>query len=197
MLADAELEGRDRFERAKVVAERRPDSAAAQFNLGLAYSQRGLVDRAERAYRKALALNPDLVEAWVNLGGILLLKWDFRGCLAANEEAIRRRDDLVLAHHNLGQACLYLGDAEGLVRATRRVLELDPGLPAGHYFLAVGLLATGQVPEARQSLGRAMALGYRPLPEFLRALDRAEQELTRTQTARDLGAGNSGEPRKE
>ena len=39
-------------------------------------------------------LDPDLVQAWVNLGGALLMKWDFKGCLEANREAVRRQDDL-------------------------------------------------------------------------------------------------------
>jgi len=196
MLMGAEIRAGDRLDEVRTLAEQRPQSAAAQFNLGLAYAKRGLVDRAEKAYRKALALNPDLVEAWVNLGGVLLLKWDFLGCLEANQEALKRRDDL-RAHHNIGQAFLYLGNQEGLIRATRRVLELDPGHAAGHYFLAVGLLAQGQVREARQELAQATARGYRPLPEFLRSLERAEQELTRTHNAKDPGDGNSGEPNKE
>jgi tetratricopeptide (TPR) repeat protein len=131
---DSTMEAVERLDEVKRRAEERPDSAAAQYNLGLALGRRGLVDRAEKAYRRALELDPDLVEAWVNLGGVLLLKWDFKGCLEANREAIRRRDDLLAA------------------------------------------------PEARQALGAAMALGHRPSPEFLRALDRAEQEIANKPT---------------
>ena len=158
-------------------AEEHPGSAAAHFNLGLAYTQRGLTDRAEQAYRKALEIDPDLIEAWVNLGGVLNLKWDFEGSLKANREALERQDDLVLAHYNTGQACLYLGDAEGLVRSSRRVVELDPHHAAGCYFLAVGLLALGRVEEARTEVGRARFLGHSPAPEFLRALENAEKKL--------------------
>jgi tetratricopeptide (TPR) repeat protein len=159
--------------------EQHPESAAAHFNLGLAYTQRGLADSAEQHYRKALELEPDLVEAWVNLGGVLLLKWDFKGSIAANEEALKRKGDLLLAHYNIGQAFLYLGDAEGVVRSYRRVIELDPEHAGGHYFLAVGLLAAGSTAEARGELARARALGYSPAPEFLRALDAAEKEPVR------------------
>jgi tetratricopeptide (TPR) repeat protein len=156
--------------------ELHPESAAAHFNLGLAYSQRGRVVRAERAYRKALDVDPDLVEAWVNLGGVLMLKWDFQGSIEANREALKRKEDLLLAHYNTGQACLYLGDAEGVIRCSRRVIELEPDHPAGHYFLAVGLLAMGQIEDARAELGQARALGYSPAPDFLRALSAAEGE---------------------
>lgn len=169
-----------RLDRCLRRVERNPESAPAHFNLGLAYSQRGLVARAERAYRKALDLDPDLVEAWVNLGGVLMLKWDFEGSIEANREALTRKENLLLAHYNTGQACLYLGDAEGVVRCSRRVVELDPDHGAGHYFLAVGLLALDRVEEAREALNRARALGHSPAPDFLRALGAAE-ERTKTE----------------
>jgi tetratricopeptide (TPR) repeat protein len=165
----------ERLARCQARVEEAPDSAAAHFNLGLAYTEVGRVDRAAAAYRKALEIDPDLLQAWVNLGGALLLKWDFRGCLEANQEALRRDGDLLLAHFNMGQAHLYLGDAESLIRCNRRVLELDPSHAAGHYFLAVGLLATEQVTEARKALNKSLSLGHRPAPEFLRSMERAER----------------------
>jgi tetratricopeptide (TPR) repeat protein len=158
--------------------EEHPDSASAQFNLALAYTQRGRPDRAEEHYRKALEIEPDLVEAWVNLGGVKLLKWDFHGCIAANEEALKRREDLLLAHYNIGQASLYLADTEGVLRSYRRVVELDPGHAAGRYYLAVGLLSAGRVTEAEEELARAKALGHSPAPEFLKALNEATQKLS-------------------
>jgi len=63
--------------------EEAPDSAAAHFNLGLAHTERGRMMNAEKAYRRAVELDPDLVQAWVNLGGALLMKWDFQGSLEA------------------------------------------------------------------------------------------------------------------
>lgn len=165
----------DRLAHWRQRVEETPDSAAAHFNLGLALTERSRITKAEAEYRRALELDPDLVQAWVNLGGVLLMKWDFEGCLEANQEAIRRRDDLLMAHFNMGQAHLYLKDAEQLVRCNRRVLELDPDHPAGHYFLAVGLLATNHVEEARAEAARAQSLGYQPRPEFMKSLDRAEK----------------------
>lgn len=153
-----------------------PSSAVGHFNLALAYTDLGLVGRAEELYRRALELDEGLVEAWVNLGGALLLKWDFPGCLKANQEAVARRDDCVLAHYNMGQAYLYLGNGEGVVRCYRKVLELDSRHPAGHYYLAVGLLATGHVEQARRAAATAMELGHRPSPEFLRSLEKESQQ---------------------
>ncbi len=173
----------DRVARWQKRVEETPDSAAAHFNLGLAHTERGRMIAAEKAYRRALELDPDLVQAWVNLGGALLMKWDFQGCLEANQEAIRRQDDLLVAHYNMGQAHLYLKDAEQLVRCNRRVLELDENHAAAHYFLAVGLLATDRVEEARGECARAASLGYQPRPEFLKSLERAEKAQTVTKSS--------------
>jgi tetratricopeptide (TPR) repeat protein len=163
-----------RIERCRQAAEREPDSAIARYNLGLAYTARGLVRPAEEAYRAALAIDPELVEAWVNLGGTLLLKWDFDAAAAALAEAVSRVPGLVEAHYNLGQVHLYRGDAGALESCCRRVIELQPEHAAAHYFLAVALLALGAIAEARASHGRALALGHHPLPEFLRRLEQAE-----------------------
>jgi protein O-GlcNAc transferase len=173
----------DRVARWQKRVEETPDSAAAHFNLGLAHTERGRMIAAEKAYRRAVEVDPDLVQAWVNLGGALLMKWDFQGCLEANQEAIRRQDDLLVAHYNMGQAYLYLKDAEQLVRCNRRVLELDENHAAAHYFLAVGLLATDRVEEARGECARAASLGYQPRPEFLKSLERAEKAQTVTKSS--------------
>jgi tetratricopeptide (TPR) repeat protein len=168
---------KERLERQMLQVKQHPESATAHFNLGLAYNNMGHMDRAEQAYRKALEIDPDLVEAWVNLGGVLMIKWDFQASVDANKEALKRKDDLVLAHYNIGQAYLYLGNAEAVVQSNSRVIELDPNHAAGHYFLAVGLLATNHVKEARQSLGLAKAMGHSPQPDFLKAIGQAEEQL--------------------
>jgi tetratricopeptide (TPR) repeat protein len=188
---------RDQMERYRRAVEENPDSAAAHFNLGLAHTQRGRVDRAEAAYRRALELDPTLIKAWVNLGGVLLLKWDFQGCLEANRKAVELQGDLLQAHYNMGQAYLYLESPAGLVECNRRVLELDPNHAAGHYFLAVGLLATNDVAGARASLDRATALGYRPPPDFLRTLDRAEEALNQTATTAPASAQDAAASKEE
>jgi tetratricopeptide (TPR) repeat protein len=170
------IEGVD-LERCLERVEKHPGSAAAHYNLGLAYTQRGKVTSAETAYRKAVEIDPDLVEAWVNLGGVLMLQWKFEDCLKANQEAIERKDDLVLAHYNSGQASLYLGDAQGVVRSSLKVLELDPDHASGCYYLGVGLLSLGRIEEALAAVARAKGLGHSPAPEFLRELKKAVTKL--------------------
>jgi tetratricopeptide (TPR) repeat protein len=167
---------RQRIERCEAAVTASPDSAAAHFNLGLAYGSMGRPQSAAKEYSRAVELDPDLAEAWVNLGGARLLMWDFEGCLEAARQAVERQPSSPVAHFNMGQAYLYLGNAEQLVDCNRRVVELEPRNGAAHYYLAVGLLATHELDEARKELNLALRLGHRPTPEFLRALERAEAQ---------------------
>ncbi len=171
-MAQREL-AKDRLERCLRQVEEKPQSARAHYNLGLAYTnlRKGLA--AEKAYLEAVRLQPDLTEAWVNLGGVRLHTWDFKGCLEATQEAVRQCDDLPVAHFNQGQAYLYLNDAENLLKCNKRVLELEPDNAAAHYFCAVGHLSLAQHGAAERHLGRAMDLGHQPTPEFLKAMERA------------------------
>ncbi len=156
-----------------------PDSAIAHYNLGLSYTSVGKMTSAEKAYRRALDIDPTLLEAMVNLAGTLLLQWRFDECLEISRKAVECGGDRAVLHFNMGQAHLYLGDSDGLVECNRKVLELEPDHPGANYFLAVGLLAQKKPDEARFYMERATRLGHRPTPEFLKAMERAESEGVR------------------
>jgi len=165
----------ERLERCLKAVEEQPQSATAHYNLGLAHQKMGRFLLAEKAYVKAVEIDPGLTVAWVNLGGVRLHNWDFEGCLEASKTAVSQQQDLAMAHYNLGQAYLYTNDPDNLVVCNKRVLELERDNADAHYFAAVGLLATGDVTGAERHAGRAMELGHRPTPEFLRALEKAQR----------------------
>ena len=164
---------RERMARCLQAVEEHPEQASAHYNLGLAYKVSGRVKQAEEAFLKALEIEPTLVEAWINLGGVRLLRWEFQGCLDATREAAKLHDDLPVVHYNMGQAYLYLNDPENLVRCNERVIELDREHGAAHYYAAVGQLALDNLPAAERHLERAAELGHSPNPEFLKAIEAA------------------------
>ena len=59
----------NRVERCEQAAQDRSESAAAQFNLGLAYMQKGRIERAEQAYRSGIVM-PEA--EWVDLNPAIL-----------------------------------------------------------------------------------------------------------------------------
>ncbi len=188
----------ERLDRCLQAVSDKPTSAAARYNLGLAYQKMGRFQAAETAYEEALELDSMLGEAWINLGGVRLQQWDFEGCLEASLKAVELRDDLVLAHHNLGQAYLYTNEPKKLVMCTRRVLKLDPEHAPSHYFAAVGLLAQGDAGAAERHLARAIELGHRPTPEFLKAVEKAQQsKATQQINFIEIAGGDAPEKPKE
>jgi protein O-GlcNAc transferase len=169
----AETDARERVKQCQEGVAARPDSAVAHLNLGTALLQVGHYTDAEKSLRRALEIDASLAEASVNLGGILLARWDFRGCVEANMKAAALRPEFLAAHFNQGLGHLYLGESEPMAACFRRVLELDPQHPAGNYYMAVALLALGHVDESQAHLDRAVALGFTPQPDFLKALEKA------------------------
>ena len=108
----------------------------------------------------------------MNLGGLLLTRWDFEGCVEANSKAVECDPSLFEPQYNLGLGYLYLGKAKEMVPCFRRATEIEPEHAGGHYHLAVGLLALGEVEEARAHLGSAMELGWKPEPELVKAIEK-------------------------
>lgn len=55
-------------------AEKDPDNENLHYYLGIAYSEMDDIEKAEASYRKALEINPDYLDANINLGGLILNK---------------------------------------------------------------------------------------------------------------------------
>ena len=175
-------------------AAREPGSPTIQLQLGTALAKSGAVGDAERAFQRALELEPEMPEALVNLGGVYLARWDFRQCVEVNRRAAERKPTLLHAHYNQGLGHLYLGEAVEMVSCFQRVLELDPRNAGGRYYLAVGLHAVGQLDEARKQLAIAIELGHHPEPEFLRALERAGNDAVPVLELGENGESDLPEP---
>jgi predicted Zn-dependent protease len=88
------------------------------------------------AYGKALALDADLVDAWVNLGRIAHESGNSKEAVRLYHEALERSADDPVIHFNLA---LALEDARGAAPAAahyERALQLDPRFADAHYNLA-------------------------------------------------------------
>ncbi len=175
-MAQNRVPNRQTIEKLRQAVEKAPDDAMARVRLGTALLRTEGIVKGEAELRRATELDPECVEAWVNLGGALLSRFEFKGCVEANARAIACDGDLPLPHFNQGLGYMYLGDSEKMVACFERVVELDPEHAAGNYHLAAGLLAVDKVRQARARLNKAVALGFSPRPEFLRALDKKERQ---------------------
>jgi tetratricopeptide (TPR) repeat protein len=109
--------------------------------------------------RAALAVQPESVAAWNNLGIALMDAGDPRGAVVAFREAVRLDPSAAKAHSNLGVALQEeLGDLAGAIAEFRETVRLDPQDVAAHVNLGNALRLAGDLQEALTVLKEAVRL---------------------------------------
>ena len=105
-------------------------------------------EAARRAYERALEIDPELADAYVNLGRLLYESGDVDGALSLYREALRCDPVDALTHFNMGLALEDAGDAETAQAHYGRALEIDPKFADAHFNLARVLERLGQREQA-------------------------------------------------
>jgi len=110
-------------------------------------------DRARAAAEKALALEPDLPEAHVALGGVRMVHaWDWAGAAASLDRAL----ELAPGNADVVRAAAILagvrGRLEEAIALDRRAVELDPVSVPPLRNLAYHCLAAGHLDEAEEAI---------------------------------------------
>jgi tetratricopeptide (TPR) repeat protein len=97
-------------------------------------------------YRAALAVRPNNVAAWTNLGSALSQQGDLDGAAAAYQEAIRlNRNRAPIPQNGLGQVLKSKGDLDGAVAAFRASIEADPKYAGAYHNLGLALRDKGDL----------------------------------------------------
>jgi tetratricopeptide (TPR) repeat protein len=119
---------------------------------------RGQWEEAERLYRRALALNPTLVEARNNLGTLYVRQQQLTAAIDEFQSAIRLDPDYAIARNNLGSAYFLSGQEAQAVQEFLMALHIDGGYVSPLYNLASLYARKGDVGQAVAFLTRALAL---------------------------------------
>jgi tetratricopeptide (TPR) repeat protein len=106
-------------------------------------------DEASTAYRQALAADPCLVPAIINLANIHYARDEIAEAQALYERAIALDPDVFEAYFNLGNILHDLGRYPEAQACYREALALHPGYADAHFYLAVTLEKNGQSHDAR------------------------------------------------
>ena len=124
-------------ELARATAARRFE-AGKWFEKGVEIEQSGgPAERAIAAYEKALAAEPELAGALVNLGTIYFHQQEFERARHYYRRAVEAKPDYALAHFNLGNLHDELGEWPKALECYLAALELDPASADVHYNLAL------------------------------------------------------------
>ena len=132
--------------------------AGAYNDLGVALHEAGDFAEAQASLAKALALEPDLVEAHANLGRL----HHALGQPARAEEhlraALQSRPDLAEAHNTLAAVLLDGGRMVEAEAACRRAIALKPDYVDAHTLLGSILSAVGRLADAEACFHKAVEL---------------------------------------
>lgn len=134
------------------VAKRRGHAAASYwFQRGLSLEEE---DRQEAcaAYRKALSLDPNLADAYLNLGRLQHESGNVEEALRLYREAVQRMPEDPVAHYNLATALEDQRNLRAAVKHYHIAVELDPDFADAHYNLSLLLERLGQTKRALRHL---------------------------------------------
>lgn len=106
-------------------------------------------EQAMATYRKALALDPELVPAVVNLGNIRYARNEIPEAQALYERAARLDPSSFEALFNLGNVHHDSGHYAEAAHDYEQALAIDPGYADAYFYLAVTLEKMGRSVEAR------------------------------------------------
>jgi protein O-GlcNAc transferase len=126
-------------------------------NLGNALKAQGRLDDAEAAYRSALALKPDHLEALYNLALILQTQDKLTEALSLYEKVVAHNHNHADAHNNLGNVLHAQGKHEQALAAYARALRCRPNFADAHNNAGNVMRAQGNAEGAVASYRRALA----------------------------------------
>jgi tetratricopeptide (TPR) repeat protein len=124
-------------------------SALPHLQAGVEARKQHQVEIEIAEFRKATELDPNLADAFVNLGAAFMEKHDYGGAIAPLKRALELSPDLPVAHQFLGYALLSQGFAAEAIPHLERVGALDA--------LGIAQIQTGQLNEAVANFTAALA----------------------------------------
>ena len=169
--------------------KKNPKQADAHYYLGLVMDKVGDKPAAEKNYRAALDLQPDLQEASENLTAIYIEGQKFDDAIAVAKKALAKNAKNAGMQLNLAFALSGKGDVEGASKAFDDAVKLAPNDPQFYLAYAQHLGAAKKTDEAIAKLKLAQrvagddpavlgTIGYelktmRAVPECIAAFDKA------------------------
>ncbi|MGA6981902.1 MAG: FG-GAP-like repeat-containing protein [Candidatus Sulfotelmatobacter sp.] len=161
-----------------------PAEAARLNNLGSAYMNQQLFEKALKDFEEAAALDPKLTMARLNQGISLLNLQKIDEAKAVLEGALKQDPNNPNAWYNLGLLAKNMGDAQAAIDAFHHVVEIDSNDADTWYFLGSSYVQARQFAQAIDAFEHALKLN--PLhasAEF--GLSRAYQQSAELDHARE------------
>ncbi len=118
------------------------------YNLGVAYSHEGKIEKAITAYQTAIQLEPNFADAYGGLGVIYWRTGDLNAAMRHCQKAIKIAPENIEFHQNLTQMYWQQGMYDRAAIGYRIILELNPSDENALHHLGIILLSKQEYDEA-------------------------------------------------
>jgi tetratricopeptide (TPR) repeat protein len=138
----------------------------AYLNLGTAYQNKGMYDKAIEVLMKAMEINPEFPKSYNDLGVILFLKEEYDEALKNFLKAIELNKDYAKAYYNV--ACIYGRRKEynKAIENLKQCIKSNPQMLSAQHYLAICLIQINKIEEAKFQLEEILKMD----PENKKAL---------------------------
>ena len=128
---------------------KKPDDAQAWLLLGNAYARSKRYSEASGAYKRALAINPELDETLHSLGAVAFNQNNYGEAQKYFQQHLQRAPKDSLRLYDLGNATMQLGQFDKAAKLYSEAIENSDSFTDAHYNLAVCYIRTGHMAEAQ------------------------------------------------
>jgi len=125
-----------------------PNDSCIQTRLGTAIAAQRRFTEALHIYQQVLDINPDYVDAWVQLGIVHFLREDIGSARKSLEKALSLNAEDTNAIRHLGLVYLASGEKNKAIEAFKHVVDLDQDDTSTRLDLAIALLSEQLSDEA-------------------------------------------------
>lgn len=156
----------DAAKQAYALASRFPDAHALFNILGVAAAGTGREEDAIKAFKRAVFLKPNFMEARANLANRMMARSDFETALLVIEESLALVADDAMSLNAMTVCLIGMERFEDAVEAGRRAVKASPDNPEAHNNLGICYRRLREWDAAAQCYARALKLN----PDFADAL---------------------------
>jgi tetratricopeptide (TPR) repeat protein len=130
----------------------------AAYYLGLSYSALFEEDKSAEYYRKAIAIDPDYLEARANYAGMLLDTGNVDEAIRQINTVLTRQPKHAVALTMLAQADRFKELYPQSIEAARKAVQIAPKSAEPHLWMADSLRLSGKYPAAETEYGEYLRL---------------------------------------
>ncbi len=127
-----------------------PDDADAHTNLGIAYGNLGMYNKAIGSYTQAIGINPDDAKAHYNLGVTYGNLDMYNKAIGSYTQAIRINPDDAKVHYNLGIAYVNSGMDKKAIESYKQAIRINPDDAKAHFKLGLDAAFDDKGPVLEQ-----------------------------------------------